>query len=357
MPMPVITKQDLELFSRTCLEAAGCRPEDAAVVAEILVAADLRAIYSHGVNRLEMYVHELRAGDVDPKATPTILTETTAVACVNGNNGHGMVVGRYCMELAIRKAAEVGVGWVVARSSNHFGITGYYAMMAADQGMIGLSFTNTSPLVVPTRAKKPALGTNALAAAAPARKDRFVLDMATSTVAIGKVEMQHRKGEAVPPAWGVDAAGQPTTNPAAILDGGALLPLGGGEETAGYKGYGLAALVEIFCGVLAGAAFGLDIPPWRKGRGKAANLGQCFVAIDPSRFGKGFEDRLATYLDQLRSLPPIAGETEVLIPGDPEKRAHDRQIRSGIELHPNVAEALKSLAADLGVHPPRFQGE
>ena len=110
MPMPVINKQDLELFSRTCLQAAGCRPEDAAIVAEILVAADLRAIYSHGVNRLEMYVHELRAGDVDPGATPAILTETTAVACVDGNNGHGMVVGRFCMEIGGHKADGVSKG-------------------------------------------------------------------------------------------------------------------------------------------------------------------------------------------------------------------------------------------------------
>jgi hypothetical protein len=162
-----VDKEQIHAFVDRCMRAVGCPGEHAATVADILVAADLRGVHSHGVNRLEMYVGEINKGEVDPQIRPEIITETPAIACVNGRNGLGMVVGRYSMELAIKKAKGMGVGWVVARGSNHYGIAGYYAMMAAEQGLVGMSFTNTSPISFPTRSAKHVLGTNPIAVAAP----------------------------------------------------------------------------------------------------------------------------------------------------------------------------------------------
>lgn len=162
-----VSGDELRKFVDRCMQAVGCAPEHAAVVAEILVEADLRGVHSHGVNRLEMYVGEIKKGEVEPRIEPEIINETPAIACVDGRNGLGMVVGRYCMELAIKKAREMGIGWVVARGSNHYGIAGYYAMMALKEGMVGMSYTNTSPISFPTRSARHVLGTNPIAVAAP----------------------------------------------------------------------------------------------------------------------------------------------------------------------------------------------
>jgi len=162
-----VDAKELLAFVDRCMRAAGCPAEHAAVVAEVLVAADLRGVHSHGVNRLEMYVGEIKKGEVDPLVRPTIVNETPAVACVDGQNGLGMVIGRYCMDVAIKKAKEMGIGWVVTRGSNHYGIAGYYAMMALQEGMVGMSYTNTSPISFPTRSSRHVLGTNPIAVAAP----------------------------------------------------------------------------------------------------------------------------------------------------------------------------------------------
>ena len=162
-----VAADELRSFVERCMRAAGCPPEHAQTVADVLVAADLRGVHSHGVNRLEMYVGEIKKGEVEPQIRPQIVNETPAIACVDGRNGLGMVVGRYCMELAIKKAKEMGIGWVVARGSNHYGIAGYYAMMALEESLVGMSYTNTSPIAFPTRAAQHVLGTNPIAVAAP----------------------------------------------------------------------------------------------------------------------------------------------------------------------------------------------
>jgi len=321
------------------------------------VAADLRKVHSHGVNRLEMYVQEIQDKIVDGKSDPVIISETPAIANVDGKNGLGFVIGEFCMKLAIKKAKEIGIGWVSAHNSNHNGMAAFYSMMASHKGLIGFSATNTSPLVVPTRATIAALGTNPLSVAAKAGNDSFVLDMATSTVPIGKVELSQRKKTRIPNGWGVDIRGIPTQDPDAVLNGGGLMPLGGEEQNSGYKGYGLALMVELFCGILAGANFGPNIAPWRQGRTGPANLGQCYFALDPEKFAHGFENRLSMLLKQLRDLPAVEtiGEIKsVLIPGDPEKIATEKQEKEGIELHPNLIEALLQLAKKLNVKAPTF---
>ncbi|CAG5115924.1 unnamed protein product, partial [Candidula unifasciata] len=329
----VVPRDELHAFVIRCMEKVGTKRDHASVLADLLVAADYRGHFSHGLNRLDMYVRDIESGMCVSDKEPEIAKETSATALVKGNNLLGPVVGRFCIDTAIRKAKTAGIGWVSANGSNHFGIAGWYAMRAMEQGLIGLAFTNTSPLMVPTRAKKATLGTNPIACAAAANNgDSFVLDMATTAVALGKLELSERKGLKIPLGWGCDSSGKATTSPSEATG---LMPLGGTEECSGYKGYGLAMMVELFCGILAGADFGSNIRRW-KTTDRIANVGQCYIAIDPSAFAPGFSDRLTELNNTLRRLEPAEGETEVLVAGDPEKKHMAKCDKlGGIPYHAN----------------------
>lgn len=312
--------------------AAKTPREHAELMADLLVSADHRGHFSHGMNRLEMYINDLLQDSINGAAKPEVLKETPATAWVDGCNGLGAVVGRYCMDLAIKKAKTSGVGWVCAKRSNHYGIAGWYTIYAQEQGLIGLSMTNTSPLMCPTRAKKSALGTNPISLAAPANNgDSFVLDMATTAVAVGKIEFQRRKGEPIPNGWAQGPDGNVTTDAEVGFKTGCLMPLGGPEITSGYKGvcdynlnsmllqsfcnnfdslfagYGLGALVETLCGISAGAKYASNVRKWtlEGAAGEEANLGQVFIAVDPECFAPGFTDRMTDFNGILRNLPPV----------------------------------------------------
>ncbi|KAK3583239.1 hypothetical protein CHS0354_015420 [Potamilus streckersoni] len=343
---------EVKRFIVDCMVKVGTKRSHSELLADNLATADHRGHYSHGLNRLDMYVHDIQSGITVSEKEPTVLQELAATAYVDGQNLLGPVVGNFCMKLAIQKAEQVGVGWVVAKGSNHYGIAGWYAMQASKKGLLGMSFTNTSPLQVPTRARKAILGTNPLSLAAPAGDgDSFVLDMATSTAALGKIELHDRKQIPIPDGWGVDSNGKMSNDPKPVLDGGGLMPLGGSEVTGGYKGYGLAMLVEIFCGILGGAAYGPNIRRW-KNTDRVANLGQCFIAINPDAFAPGFEVRMKDLIDTCRELKPAEGCDKVLVAGDPERQHIDMcQKRGGIPYHPNQIKYGKDLAAKLAVEP------
>lgn len=217
--------------------------------------------------------------------------------------------------------------------------------------MIGVSLSNTSPVVVPTRAAKPSIGTNPLSVAAPGREgDNFLLDMATSAVAFGKLRMCRVKGIEMPQGWGVDSKGLETVNPVEAMDRGGLSPLGGAEITGGYKGFGLAMMVDVFCGILSGSAFGTDIKRWKGQEERIHNLGHCFIAVNPKVYTDGFEDRMQASMDQYRNLEPAEGETAVFVAGDPE-REHMRKVGQdgGIHYHENVLKSMDKIADRLGV--------
>lgn len=291
-----------------CFVALETPRKNAELMADLLVSADYRGHFSHGMNRLEMYLNDLKTKSIDGTAEPTVLSETPATAWVDGQNGLGAVVGKFCMDLAIKKAKTVGVGWVCAKRSNHYGIAGWHTMHAEQEGLIGVSMTNTSPLLCPTRSLKPALGTNPISLAAPAKNgDSFVLDMATTAVAVGKIELQRRKGEPIPAGWAQGPDGNVTTDSNLAFETGCLMPLGGAEITSGYKGFGLAALVEILCGISAGAHYGTHVRKWTlSGAAEPdTNLGQVFIAVDPNCFAPGFTDRMSDMNDILRNLPPV----------------------------------------------------
>jgi LDH2 family malate/lactate/ureidoglycolate dehydrogenase len=242
----------------------------------------------------------------------------------------------------------------VVHGSNHFGIAGWYALRAAAAGMIGIALANTSPLVAPTRARVPMIGTNPIAIAAPAGDfGTFCLDMATSTVPRGRIEVAARRGETLPVGWAIDAEGRPATTPAAALEG-ALHPLGGEEATAGYKGYGLSLAVDLLTGVLGGAAFGPNILGLFSTAG-ASNLGQAFIVIDPAAVDApgAFEARLAGYLDDLVAAPTVPDSPgRVLVAGEPEAAAEARSDERGVMIDAVHAANLTALGSRFDVPFP-----
>ncbi|XGW12384.1 hypothetical protein V3C99_013243, partial [Haemonchus contortus] len=346
----IVKKDEMRRFIVDIMQKQGVAVSHAEQLADVLVEADVRGHYSHGLNRLDMYVGDCRKKVCKLDGTPTILKERAGSAWVDGNSLLGPVVGNFCMDLAVKKAKEAGVGWVVCKGSNHFGIAGWYVMRAMKQGVMGISCTNTSPIMYPTRAAKPALGTNPIAIGANAAGgDSYLLDMATTTVAIGKVEIAKRKGQEVPNTWGVAKGGVMSHKPDEILSGGGLLPLGGSEICGGYKGYGLGSVVEIFCGILGGAHWGPNIRKWMSAE-VDADLGQCFIAIDPEAFAPGFGGRLQEFMNTMRNLPSVSPDEKVLIPGDPE-RNHEKIVEElgGIPYHPNQITYANDLADLYGV--------
>ncbi|XP_055625034.1 uncharacterized oxidoreductase YjmC [Toxorhynchites rutilus septentrionalis] len=353
----LVAVEEARRFMVDCFVKSNTPLAHAQQMADLLVEADYRGHFSHGMNRLEMYINDLHKNCCNGAAVPKILCETGATAWVDGNNGLGAVVGNFCMDLAIKKAGDCGIGWVCAKRSNHYGIAGWYALRAMKANYIGISMTNTSPLASPTRSKEAALGTNPIAVGAPAKNgDGFVLDMATTAVAVGKIEIQRRKGEPIPVGWAQDPTGHPTTDANVAFDTACLMPLGGTELTSGYKGYGLSAMVEMFCGIMAGSNYATNIRKWtHAGSDSEANLGQCFVAVNPTCFAPGFEARLSDLNGILRNMPRTDESKPVLVAGDPE-RNHMKKVDKdgGLAYHENQIKTCNQLSERLGVPPITF---
>jgi LDH2 family malate/lactate/ureidoglycolate dehydrogenase len=326
-------------------------------VAEILLAADRRGIASHGTARLPNYAALVEAGVMDPAARPVVERERAALCLIDARNGWGHHASRVAVDWAIERARSAGSAVAVVRNSNHYGIAGWYALRAAAAGLIGLSFTNSSPLVAPTRAVRPLIGTNPIALAAPAgRRGTFCLDMATSTIPRGRIEVAARRGETLLPGWAIGPDGRPATTPEAAL-AGALLPLGGLEETAGYKGYGLSLGIDILTGVLSGATFGPNIVGLFS-TDAPSDLGHAFWVIDPDAIGEAgaFERGLEGYLVQLTSaetIPDAPGR--VLVPGEPETEAERRADARGVVLDARHHRSLVELGERLGVAFPAIE--
>ena len=316
--------------------------EDAALAADVLLSADMRGVDSHGLIRLSSYYgSRLRKGLINPQCPMKVIKETLTTLSVDGGNGLGHPVSVKTMRLCIEKAKTSGVGLATVRNSNHFGIAGYYAMLALSEDMIGLCFTNTAPLVAPTHGRKAILGTNPIAVAVPAASSRpFVLDMATSIVPIGRINVYQKEGKNIPAGWGVDALGLMTENPAAVREGGALMPLGGPELLRGYKGYGLSLMVDIFSGVLSGSAFASDVG--NATQDKQCNVGHFFgaIRIDAFRDVQDFKADMDRLLTQLREAPKAAGEERIFIHGEKEFEAADQSAIEGVALSEATVQTL-----------------
>jgi LDH2 family malate/lactate/ureidoglycolate dehydrogenase len=325
----------------------GLTAGDASTAASVLVQADLIGVDSHGVSNYIQLLYEpgLRGGTIERRPRVEVVQETPVSALIDGGGGLGLVVGTRAMEIAIEKARAGGIGIAAVRNSRHYGAAGCYARMALAHDMIGLSLTNSDKLVVPTFGRESRIGTNPIAVAVPAGEEApFVLDMATSTVPLGKVMLARRHGVPIPLGWAADESGVPTADPEAAFRALRLLPLGGTFEQGSHKGYGLGVVVDVLCGVLSGAGVAV-------GQGLGGQVGHFFGAlrIDALRPIADFKAMMDAYLRALRETPPAAGSERVLYAGLPEHETAQERRRDGIPLHRDVVAYLDRLGVQLGV--------
>lgn len=339
-----VKSSDLELWSVQLLEAKGLETQAAHTVAESLIEANLRGVDSHGVLRLPIYIQRIEAGLVSCKPQPKVLKKEGGLALVDADHAPGQVAGVFAVDLGMELASQFGVAAVGVRRSAHYGAAAFYVMRAARQGYLALSMTNVEPDVVPFGGARAALGTNPMAFAAPAPQGLFVLDMATSHVAMGKVFLAREQAKAIPDNWAVDQAGQPTTDPNLAK---AVLPLGGP------KGYGLALMIEFLAGVFTGAGLTQSIHRMYDDWDEPQDVGHFFITLDPDKMigHDEFVARAGQLWDSLKSTPPAPGFDEVLIPGELEERTRQERLSTGVPIPRSVYNQLIETGAEMGIKP------
>jgi len=344
-------------FTKNLFQKMGCSVRDSEIIADVFLAAELRDHASHGMIRIKDYYQLWKANRINVNPDIKIVHESPSTAVVDGDNAIGMVAARKSMEIAIEKARNAGTGWVSTRNSNHFGIAGYYSMMALKQDMIGICLTNANPLVAPTFSVSRMMGTNPIAVSIPAKdQPPFVADFATTPIARGKLAVAEKKGEKV--AFGLvqDKTGNPSDDPSILKVGGSMLTLGGDRTHGSHKGFCLTAIVDIFSAVLSGANFGPFVPPSvaylpvldkKVGEGTGHFFGA--MRIDAFQPTEEFKAKMDEWIKTFRSAKPIKGQERVLIPGDPEREAEERNMRDGISLVPAIRQDLLEIAEELQI--------
>lgn len=344
-------------FTKNVFRKMGCSEQDSIIIAKVFLSAELRDHASHGMIRIRDYYELWKAKRINTNPHVTIVHESPSTAVVDGDNAVGMVAASRSMEIAIEKAKTAGTGWVATRNSNHFGIAGYYAMMALNSDMIGICLTNANPLVAPTFSIGRMMGTNPIAVAVPAMKQPpFVADFATTPVARGKLAVAEKKGERVPFGFVQDKNGMPSDDPAILLSGGSMLTLGGDRVHGSHKGYCLSSIVDIFSAVFSGANFGPFVPPSvaflpvlekKVGEGTGHFFGA--MRIDAFQPAFEFKTKMDLWIETFRASTPANDKERVLIPGDPERKAEVRNMRDGINLVPAIREDLIEIAKALKI--------
>jgi L-2-hydroxycarboxylate dehydrogenase (NAD+) len=354
MPVKVLHGFMVDVFARL-----GTPPDDGRICADVLIASDLRGIESHGVGRLKYYYDRIRAGAHRPQTEIEVVKETETTALLDGHHGMGHVIAYRAMRLAIDKAHQHGLGAVSVRNSTHFGIAGYYPLMAAEEGMMGLAVTNARPAIAPTFGTEPMLGTNPIAFAAPSDLDYpFWFDAATSISQRGKIEVAARAENPVPEGWVIDPLGESLTDPVQILESlgkgeAGLLPLGGaGELLGGHKGYGLAAIVEILSASLSGGVFMKDLLGLAPdGSRRPYMLGHFFLAIDIERFvplkvSKQITGGIMRALQASRRAP---GQDRIYVAGEKEWEQEQTVRQQGVPVNRNLRKELQIMRDELGI--------
>lgn len=330
--------EKLKAFTAAVIGRAGLSEADSELFADSLLYAEMRGIGSHGLTRLRTYYRRAKEGLVDPGAVPEITSYLPSLLMVDGRNGMGVSSGVYAMDACIGRAGNTGACFAAVRGGNHFGCAAYFAERAARKGMIGIAMANGPVAVAPIGGKEPILGTNPLAVAIPtAGREPFLLDMATSVVARGKIALAAKEGREIPLGWGIDAAGQPTTDPSAVK---CVLPFGGA------KGYGIGLMIEVLCSCLSGAQNGQTMGSFYDFSGKRQDSGFFFGALKP---GAGFAASTAALFASVKNSPKADGCEEIFIPGEIERRNFDRARQVGISLSDPVRKELEALAAECGI--------
>ena len=337
-----IKLDELRRFSVETLLKAGVSEEDAKTTAEVLITTDTFGVLTHGTKNLYQYILKMQAGGLDAKAVPTVEGEGPSWAVINGNKAVGMVSACKAMNLAVKKAKETGIAYVGVKNSCHFGAAGYYANLAASQGLIGISMSNADPVIAVPNGCKKAIGTNPFSFAAPLGNGKSVfLDIALSNVAALKVIMAQEKGQAIPDTWLVDEDGLPTTDAAKFPKEASLQPM------AAHKGYGLAVLVEILASVITGAGLLSEIASWNLDLSSVNNAGHAFIAIDVSKMIPFdiFTQRINQMASELKNGPKAKGAETIFLPGEMEWDKRSAALESGeLEITDAMAESYRKLS-------------
>lgn len=363
-PCVRIHREQLEGFCFDIFRALGLSESDSHSAALVLVAADARGIPSHGVARLWRYVNGLKTGQMRQNAEPEVIVDTPTSIVLDAHGSMGAPVSVRAMELVCAKAKTVGTAFGCVRNSNHFGIAGYYAMLALPHDMLGIAMTNTAPLGVPTFGRQVMFGTNPLAFAAPADEERaFVLDMCTTVITRGRIEVYERLDKELPAGWAVDKTGKPAVDARTTLDdifnriGGGILPLGGdGEEYGGHKGYGLAVMVDILCSVLCGAPFGLALSDTEASSARVSHFFGA-IRIDTFRDPGGFRCDMDRMLRDLRNCPPAEHAERVYYAGLKEFEQEEESLKNGVPILRQTYEQICRIGKEHDISSPPAVGE
>jgi len=342
---------ELAEWSRKVFMRVGVSETDAVVLADSLIEASLRGVDTHGVTRmLPIYIRRIRAGIMNPETKPEIVRERPGTALIDCHNGIGQVGADFAMNMAIAKAKELGVAFVAVTHSNHYGTSAYWAMKALDHGMIGFSCVNAPAAAAPTGGRKPMFGTNPFAVAVPAGRDLpFVLDLATTVTARGRIDLYRRQNKALEPGWAFDAMGRPTTDPVEAVKG-LLAPI------AGYKGYGIAFAIDILSGILTASNYGKHFPgTLTDNLEKPTDVGGVFAAlcIDSFMDLKEFNDRMEKACREVRECDKAEGIDRIYIPGEIEHNVKAERLVKGIPLPDALREDFERLGAELEVPFPK----
>ncbi len=352
---------ELHRFIQEVFVRLGVPADDALTCANVLILSDLHGIESHGIGRLKMYFDRIRQGIQQPVTNITVVSDRDAAAVWDGNHGMGHVIGHSAMRLAMDKARRYGLGSVVVRNSTHYGIAGYYAKMAANEDMVGITFTNARPSIAPTFSVTPMLGTNPICMGAPSDMDfPFLYDAATSITQRGKIEVLDRAHKPTPAGWAINENGEQTTDTSRLLEDlvrktAALLPLGGaGELLGGHKGYGLATMVEILCAALQDGSYLHDLHGKKDGKPAPYCLGHFFLAINVAHFVQPEVFRRITgdIMRQLKAAQPAPGCGAIYVAGEKEYQSEQQVRRQGVPVNAELAANIRAMQRELGITWP-----
>jgi L-2-hydroxycarboxylate dehydrogenase (NAD+) len=359
-----IQYKDLKNFTKRVFRKLGYSPEDSEIISDVILESDLRGIESHGIQRLSLYYKGIKDGKIKVDAQLEIINETPVAAVIDAHEAAGQLSSKKAMDMAIHKAKTLGIGIVVVKNGNHYGIAGYYATMAQKESMLGISMSNAEAIIPPTYGKRAMLGTNPIAVAMSAKPYPYILDISTSVVPRGKLEVYNKKKQPIPLGWAIDSSGIGSRDPAAVLRDikakgcGGILPLGGSTETfGGHKGYGLALLVEIFTGIFSGG-YTSNYTYGYVGEGlplrNEVKTCSCFIAVDYSMFGDKaeIEGRLSTYLQEIRDSEKANGQRRIYTHGEKEMEARAKRIKEGILLNEATLDEIKKIGNELGLNVP-----